>query len=529
MKYSSRGKKRALIGECPLAKLTVQQGNFRPGDDVLTLSARQRAATGCLADHVATVHRALDRHCLPQPPLLAALAARAFRAARSAAGHAAARAALASPGTRDRRLRRRHPIAGRRASRSVGVRRGRAGDRRRRTERVVKLPPGRVGRRGRRASCAAAGRRLRLPDYIAHAAGAFYPDDPRHSSRRAAAGRGCSGTSSPAAGVDAPQALGEPARRPSRRRQGRGGRRARHRRRLSRLGQFPASRRTSRRAVRRRPIDFVDRQPYPLDRTGHGTFVAGVIGRATNNGIGLTGLAYGASIMPVRVLNAERRGRRVDDRRRDPLRGRPRRQGDQPEPRVPARPRRSASQIPLIVQAVILSPVTGASSSSPPRATTRPTQIAYPARIPGRDLGRRDDATIAACADVLQHGPGLDLVAPGGGDDAVLLADPACHPNALAPAHLSDDAVPIRSATPAIASATRAATSGRRWPRPRCPAAAALVIASRVLGRRSHAGAGAHPARADRDAARRGGHAEPPLWLRPASMPGRPTSAVSRR
>ena len=41
----------------------------------------------------------------------------------------------------------------------------------------------------------------------------------------------------------------------------------------------------------------------PLDRNGHGTFIAGEIAESTNNGRGLTGLAYGASIMPVRILD----------------------------------------------------------------------------------------------------------------------------------------------------------------------------------------------------------------------------------
>jgi serine protease len=39
------------------------------------------------------------------------------------------------------------------------------------------------------------------------------------------------------------------------------------------------------------------------DQYGHGTFVAAEIAEATNNKIGLTGIAYGATIMPVRVLN----------------------------------------------------------------------------------------------------------------------------------------------------------------------------------------------------------------------------------
>lgn len=49
--------------------------------------------------------------------------------------------------------------------------------------------------------------------------------------------------------------------------------------------------------------DFIGRDRFPLDTNGHGTHVAGTIAEKTNNGIGLTGIAYGAKLMPVRVLN----------------------------------------------------------------------------------------------------------------------------------------------------------------------------------------------------------------------------------
>ncbi|HKT83520.1 MAG TPA: S8 family serine peptidase, partial [Solirubrobacterales bacterium] len=55
--------------------------------------------------------------------------------------------------------------------------------------------------------------------------------------------------------------------------------------------------------------DFVDDDELPLDEFGHGTHVAGTIAEKTNNGIGLTGIAYRAKLMPVRVLDAHGRGR----------------------------------------------------------------------------------------------------------------------------------------------------------------------------------------------------------------------------
>jgi serine protease len=54
--------------------------------------------------------------------------------------------------------------------------------------------------------------------------------------------------------------------------------------------------------------DFVDRDRLPLDENGHGTHIAGTIGEKTGNAIGLTGLAYRAKLMPVRVLDKQGRG-----------------------------------------------------------------------------------------------------------------------------------------------------------------------------------------------------------------------------
>ena len=54
--------------------------------------------------------------------------------------------------------------------------------------------------------------------------------------------------------------------------------------------------------------DFVDDDPFPLDVNGHGTFIASEVGAAADNRYGMVGVAYAATLMPVRVLDAEGRG-----------------------------------------------------------------------------------------------------------------------------------------------------------------------------------------------------------------------------
>jgi serine protease len=50
--------------------------------------------------------------------------------------------------------------------------------------------------------------------------------------------------------------------------------------------------------------DFVNDRAQANDDSGHGTHVAGTIAQATNNGYGVAGIAYGARIMPLKVLGA---------------------------------------------------------------------------------------------------------------------------------------------------------------------------------------------------------------------------------
>jgi len=49
--------------------------------------------------------------------------------------------------------------------------------------------------------------------------------------------------------------------------------------------------------------DFINNDAHPNDDEGHGTHVTGTIAQSTNNGIGVAGIAFSASIMPVKVLD----------------------------------------------------------------------------------------------------------------------------------------------------------------------------------------------------------------------------------
>jgi serine protease len=220
--------------------------------------------------------------------------------------------------------------------------------------------------------------------------------------------------------------------------------------------------------------DFVDGDPYPFDLNGHGTHVASTIAEQTDNGYGLTGLAYGVKIMPVRVLDAVGDG----------------------YPGVIARgirfatnhgakvlnlslnfpPGVDAAQIPQVIRAINYANKRG-SFVVAAAGNDGLDQLTYPSLAP--HVVAVGATTENGClSSFSNNGRGLDLVAPGGGSDSPFSDDLDC--------------VAGRSGRPIYQMTFRAGRVtdfgpaeeyiGTSMATPHVAAAAALVIASRAVG-----------------------------------------------
>lgn len=224
------------------------------------------------------------------------------------------------------------------------------------------------------------------------------------------------------------------------------------------------------------PYDFVANNRLPLDREGHGTFVAGTIAEATNNAFGLTGLAYGASVMPVRILDADGTGDAATISR-----------GIRYAATHGAQVINLSLEFSLDVTPTDIPDIMSAIRFAHRRGVVVVAaagnegveQVAYPARAPAViSVGA---TTRDKCLANYSNGGGrLDLVAPGGGDDTSLLSDPNCRPNSTLPdiyqMTFSDPANPGLFGYPG-------GWYGTSMSAPHVAAAAALVIASGVIGR----------------------------------------------
>jgi serine protease len=313
-----------------------------------------------------------------------------------------------------------------------------------------------------------------VPNYVAHMAGSWIPNDPGRARQRGGWER-MQWNFLPGAGVDAPAAWSNliAKRRPG----GRGvvvavldtGVAYRNWRTYLKSPDFKGTRFTA-------PYDFVANNPFPLDREGHGTFTAGEIAEATNNGVALTGLAYGATVMPLRVLSADGTG----------------------DAATIARAIRYAvahgaqiinlslefglgirgADIPDLVGVIRFAEahrvlVVGAAGND------EANQVAYPARVAG--VVAVGATTADRClAWYSNGGPGLTVVAPGGDTDAIRSSDPNCHPDRNLP---SINQLTFPNPSNPRRFGYRAGVYGTSMATAEVAATAALVIASGVVGR----------------------------------------------
>jgi serine protease len=177
------------------------------------------------------------------------------------------------------------------------------------------------------------------------------------------------------------------------------------------------------------PYDFVDHDRRPYDRpggpySGHGTHVAGTIAEQTNNRIGVTGLAYRASIMPVRVLDAKGFGDAATIARG--IRWAVAHHAQIINLSLTFRAVVVASWIPDIISALHYAERRGVLVVAA-AGNKADTSIAYPARTSG--VVSVGATTADRClADYSNVGSGLTLVAPGGGYDSYL-PDRGCNPD----------------------------------------------------------------------------------------------------
>jgi serine protease len=219
--------------------------------------------------------------------------------------------------------------------------------------------------------------------------------------------------------------------------------------------------------------DFIDDDTEPYDRNGHGTHVASTIAEQTDNAYGLTGLAYGVKIMPVRVLDQEGAGdaptiarglRFAVDHGAKVINLSLNFDGsvDADEIRELLDVLEYAHQRGSLV-------VAGAGN-------TGASSVTYPAFGPHvLAVGATtDDGCLASYSN---YGDGLDLVAPGGGSDANVADDPACQAGRRG--------LPIYQMTLSGPDPSRFDITGywgTSMAAPHVSASAALVVASGVIG-----------------------------------------------
>ncbi len=228
-----------------------------------------------------------------------------------------------------------------------------------------------------------------------------------------------------------------------------------------------------------RGYDFVDKDKLPLDEDGHGTHVAGTIGEQTGNKRALTGLAYRAKILPVRVLDDEgigtarniARGLRYAIKRHADVINMSFEFGVGID---------SCAQIPDVCKALKTATRKRGIVAVAASGNKAQSVAAMPARAP-RVIGVGATTKDACVASYSSGGDGLDLVAPGGGGPRNI--PPVC----ISDGTSFDIAAPIFQLTfngPGFRNfAFPGNYIGTSMASAHASGVAAMVIASRVLGK----------------------------------------------
>lgn len=227
------------------------------------------------------------------------------------------------------------------------------------------------------------------------------------------------------------------------------------------------------------PYDFVDDDRHANDVNGHGTHVAGTIAQATNNGVGVAGAAYGAKIMPLRVLNENGEGQSTHIARA--IRYAARHRADVINLSLEFLPNVESFDIPDVLSSIRYATRRGAVVVAA-AGNYRGARVVYPARAQ-KAIAVGATTARGCLADYSSIGQDLDVVAPGGGGDALDLDDP------YDVEHCSATGSPRPILQQTYTSGFRrfglpGGFEGTSMAAPHVSAAAALVIAAKRLGPR---------------------------------------------
>jgi serine protease len=226
--------------------------------------------------------------------------------------------------------------------------------------------------------------------------------------------------------------------------------------------------------------DFVGHSPYPEDHNGHGTQVAGTIAEATNNHLGVTGLAYGVRLMPVRVLDSQGDGDASAIAKGIYYAVNHHAQIINLSLEFTAGTVKAAS-IPELIKAidyahsknVLLVAASGNEEDN---------QLSYPAKA--KWVVAVGATTQDGCmGDYSNYGAGLTLVAPGGGPDSALPRDDTnCHPENPSGSDIFQETFADVGSPSVRVFGLPGGYFGTSMAAPHVSATAALIIASRLLG-----------------------------------------------